>query len=58
MISLPIASQNAKGTQDAYVYIMVFLKFWADHLILMYTPSRDLVKSVGSHGSLSLLNMV
>jgi hypothetical protein len=31
MISLPIASQNATGTQDANVYIMVFLKFWADH---------------------------
>jgi hypothetical protein len=30
-------------------------RFWADYYILIYTHFQELMKSVGSHGSLSLL---
>jgi hypothetical protein len=30
-------------------------RFWADYYILIYTHFQELMKSAGSHGSLSLL---
>jgi hypothetical protein len=35
--------------------IMVSPSFWEDHYILIYTHCWELMNSVGSHGSLSLL---
>jgi hypothetical protein len=37
---------------------MVHPKVWADYCILIHTHCQELMKSVGSHGSLSLLFMM
>ncbi len=38
--------------------IMVCLNFWADYQILIYSYHQEMMKSMGSHGSLSLQFMM
>ncbi len=57
-LSLPGASGNATENQDHLdVCIMIFLKFWANCYII-FTYHQELMTSVGSHGSSSLLFMM
>jgi hypothetical protein len=59
MISFPIASENATGTQDADAcIIMVCPQFLADSYILVHTHVQELVKLVWSHGSMSMFFMM
>jgi hypothetical protein len=44
--------------QDLDVCVMVCPKIWTDYYMLIYTQHQEEMKTVGSHGSLSLLFMM
>jgi len=48
---------NFDGNSGCRFCVMFCLKLWADSSILIYIHHLELMKSVGSHGSLSLLFM-
>jgi hypothetical protein len=50
--------QNMTETQDLDVCVMVCPKIWTDYHTLIYTQHQEEMKSVGSHGNLSLLFMM
>jgi hypothetical protein len=50
--------RKCKRNSGYRCFIVVFLKFWADHYILVCTLCYELMNSMGSHGSLSLLSMM
>ncbi len=56
--SLPVASVNARKTQDADGCTIVCLKSWASYSTVIYTYHQQLMESVGSNGSLSLAFMM
>ncbi len=58
MTDHPVASGNATETQDTNFVIMVCLKSWSDNRILICTHCWELMKSLGSHCSSSLLFMM
>jgi hypothetical protein len=58
MTDHPVASGNATETQDTNFVIMVCLKSWSDNRTLICTHCWELMKSLGSHCSSSLLFMM
>jgi hypothetical protein len=53
-LSLLVVSGNVAETQGIDCFRM-FGEIWVDSYVLMYMHYQELMKSVGSHGSLSLL---
>lgn len=55
--NVPMASGNATENQNTNACIVSYLKVWVDYCIPIYPP-WGLMKSVGSHGSSSILFMI
>jgi hypothetical protein len=53
-----VASGNETESQVADVCMMVCLKFWVDYHMHIITYCWELMESVGSHGSSSMMVMV